>query len=77
MKEIVKVSPVNFSDEETAVDKIYTKKELSLLYQISINTLNAWIKRSLIQFQELGYVKYQKKLTKAQIRLCFQLWGEP
>ena len=74
---MIKVSTVNFPDEEIAEIKQYTKKELCKLYKISKNTLSAWIKRSLHQFTATGYVKYQKILTKAQVRLCFKIWGEP
>ena len=73
----IKVMPVLFPDEEIAEAKIYSKKELCELYGISKNTINAWINRSLDRFEVLGYTKYQKLLTKAQVRLCFELWGEP
>ena len=77
MKELIKVMPVNFPDEEIIEVKQYSKKQLCTLYKISKNTLSAWINRSLVQFEKLGYIKYQKLFTKAQISLCFELWGEP
>lgn len=72
-----KVVTVNFPDEEVAEVRQYSKKELCKLYNISKNTLSAWINRSFDKFEVIGYVKYQKILTKAQVKLCFELWGEP
>lgn len=72
-----KVATINFPDEIVAEVKQYTKKELCVLYKISKNTLSAWINRSLDKFSSTGYAKYQKLFTKAQVRLCFELWGEP
>lgn len=73
----IKVIPLNFPDEEVVEVKQYTKKQLCLLYGISKNTLSAWINRSLHRFKALGYDKNQKLFTKAQVRLCFEVWGEP
>jgi hypothetical protein len=73
----IKVVTVNFPDEVIAEIRMYSKKELCELYGISKNTLAAWINRSLTKFEVIGYNKYQKLFTKAQIRLCFELWGEP
>lgn len=72
-----KVRTVYFEGEEEPVARIYSKRELCELYGISKNTLAAWIGRSLSRFEGLGYNKYQKLLSKAQVRLCFELWGEP
>jgi hypothetical protein len=72
-----KVRTVYFEGEVEPIARIYTKKELCELYGISKNTLAAWIERSLPKFEDLGYCKYQKLFTKAQVRLCFELWGEP
>lgn len=72
-----KVRTVYFQGEEEPVERKYTKKELCNLYGISKNTLSAWIQRSNAKFVALGYSKYQKIFTKAQIQLCFDLWGEP
>jgi hypothetical protein len=74
---MIKVTTVNFPSEEVAEVKQYTKKELCILYKICKNTLSAWIKRSLGKFESTGYNKYQKILTKAQVKLIFELWGEP
>jgi hypothetical protein len=65
------------NDEILAQVKVYSKKELCVLYNISKKTLATWIARSGSQFEATGYVKHQKLFTKAQIRLCFELWGEP
>ena len=73
----IKVVTVNFPDEVVAEVRMYSKKELCELYGISKNTLAAWINRSLSKFEAIGYCKYQKLFTKAQIKLCFELWGEP
>ena len=72
-----KVMPVNFPDEDIHEVRQYTKKELCTLYNISKNTLAAWINRSAEKFEAIGYIKRQRILTKAQIQLCFDLWGEP
>lgn len=72
-----KVRTVYFEEEVEPIAKIYSKKELCELYGISKNTIAAWIDRSLPRFEALGYSKYQKLLSKAQVRLCFELWGEP
>lgn len=72
-----KVRTVYFEGEEEPVARIYSKKELCEIYGISKNTLAAWIERSNAKFLALGYSKYQKIFTKAQVRLCFELWGEP
>lgn len=66
-----------FEGEVEPEAKIYSKRELCELYGISKNTLSAWIERSLPKFEAIGYCKYQKIFTKAQVRLCFDLWGEP
>jgi hypothetical protein len=72
-----KVMPVIFPDEDIPEVRQYTKKELCTLYNISKNTLAAWINRSQDKFEAIGYIKYQKLFTKAQVKLCFELWGEP
>lgn len=77
MPENMKVHTINFPDEEVADVRMYSKKELCKLYGISKNTLAAWISRSVEKFEATGYCKFQKLFTKAQIRLCFELWGEP
>jgi hypothetical protein len=73
----IRVRTIHFPDEVVAEVRMYTKKELCELYGISKNTLAAWINRSLHKFEAIGYNKYQKLFTKAQVRLCFELWGEP
>ncbi len=73
----IRVMPVVFPDEEVTEVKQYTKGELCKLYGISKNTLAAWIERSKVKFETTDYNKYQKLFTKAQVRLCFELWGEP
>ncbi len=72
-----KVRTVYFEGEEEPIAKMCSKGELCRLYGISKNTLAAWIDRSLPRFEAIGYCKYQKLFTKAQVRLCFELWGEP
>lgn len=72
-----RVRTVYFEGEEEPLERKYTKKELCHLYGISKNTLAAWIQRSHAKFEELDYSKYQKIFTKAQIQLCFEIWGAP
>lgn len=55
----------------------YYKCELARLYKCSPRTLCNWISRWPEEFAEAGYRKTDKQLTPRQVRLLFELIGEP
>ncbi len=57
--------------------KSYYKCELARLYGCSPRTLSAWINRWPKEFARTGYRKSDKQLTPRQVRLLFELIGEP
>jgi transposase len=61
--------------------KPYSKKELSVLYNVSVKTLNRWIERNqklMTDMEQAGYNPAGKMtLTARQVALIFEYLGTP
>lgn len=58
--------------QEEAPIKPYSKTELADLYGISHDTLDAWLRRYEKELKKIGYYRYQKILTVAQVKFLFK-----
>lgn len=68
---------VPFCDEPPLTVRACYKCELARLYGCSPRTLSNWISRYADRFAKTGYRKTDKQLTPRQVRLLFELVGEP
>ncbi|NJK83532.1 MAG: DUF4248 domain-containing protein [Saprospiraceae bacterium] len=68
--------PIVWDDDQVQV-KVYSKKDLAKMYEISLPTLRTYFNQFREELEKAGYWPGQRKLTPRQVKIVFNNLGNP